>query len=69
MSEAAARLAAAINKSWLDLENFMRIFRQQGHPRAPQNIWFLIKSIFDQVKFRSNRGASNKTAVPGFGQY
>jgi hypothetical protein len=40
MSEAATRLAAATSTSWLDLENFMRIFRQRGHP------WPLKKSGF-----------------------
>ena len=41
---------------WLDLENFMRIFRQQGHPWALEKIWFLIKSIFDPIKARAANG-------------
>src|SRR5208282_1680643 len=45
-----------INKSWLGLENFMRIFRQQGHPWTPQEIWFAIKSKFDRIEARATNG-------------
>jgi hypothetical protein len=53
MSEAAARLAAATSKSWLDLENFMRIFRQQGHPRALQK-----NLVISRINSCSSQGAS-----------
>jgi hypothetical protein len=47
---------------WLDLENFMRIFRQQGHPGAREKIWFSIKSIFDRIPARAaNRRAGTRT--------
>jgi hypothetical protein len=61
MSEAAARLAAATSTSWLDLENFMRIFRQQGHPVAPRK-----KSGFLSNQFSIESGREQRTAVPGF---
>jgi hypothetical protein len=50
MNEATTRLAAATSKSWLDLENFMRIFRQQGNSWAPQK-----NLVFNQVNLRSTR--------------
>jgi hypothetical protein len=49
-SEATRRLAAETSSSWLDLLNFMRIFRQRGANLRPLKLGLESKSGAGQEK-------------------
>jgi hypothetical protein len=55
-SEATRRLAAETSRSWPDLLNFMRIFRQRAEIACPK-----------KLGLESNSGGVNKSGAPAFG--